>query len=112
METLDQYNSAATIQRLSSKLKIKELTWTSPSKIEAFSKIRELFNSGKIELYSHPKANQQIKNLTVTYRSSGLWSVSGGTGAGIDITSFLLSGEISIKVSSSDRVTAVLFYPS
>jgi hypothetical protein len=89
---LDQYNSAATIQRLSSKLKIKELTWTSPSKTEAFSKLRELFNSGKIELYPHPKANQQIKNLTVTYRTSGLWSVSGGVGSAVDDYPSALAG--------------------
>ncbi len=63
------------------------LKWLMPeySKTEAFSKLRELFNAGNIELYPHPKANQQIKNLTVTYRASGQWSVSGGTGAGIAI---------------------------
>lgn len=91
---LDQYNSAATIQRLSHKLKIREQTWSSPSKTEAFSKLRELFNSGKIELYPHEKANQQIKNLTVTYRSSGAWSVSGGTGGSLDDYPAALAGAV------------------
>jgi len=81
---LDQYNSQSTIQRLTGKVPISELTWTAPSKTTAFSKLRELFNSGKIELYPHFKANQQIKNLTVRYRSNGTWDVSGGTGAGVD----------------------------
>lgn len=104
---LDQYNSASTIQRLSSKLKIKELTWTNPSKTEAFSKLRELFNSGKIELYPHAKANQQIKNLTISYRSSGLWSVSGGTGAAVDDYSLVLGAVTLIASSKSAPIARV-----
>jgi hypothetical protein len=91
---LDQYNSSATVQRLTGRLKIRELTWTAPTKTEAFSKLRELFNSGKIELYPHPRANQQIKNLTVTYRPSGQWSVSGGTGAAVDDYPSSLAGTV------------------
>jgi hypothetical protein len=96
---LDQYNSAATIQRLSGRLKIYELTWTAPSKTEAFSKFRELFNAGNIELYPHPKANQQIKNLSVIYsiyRASGQWSVTGGSGAGVDDFPSALAGAVLI----------------
>ena len=93
---LDQYNSAGTIQRLSSRLKIYELTWTVPSKTEAFSKFRELFNGGNIELYPHPKANQQIRNLSVIYRASGQWSVAGGSGAGVDDFPSALAGAVLI----------------
>jgi len=91
---LDQYNSSATIQRLSGRLKIRELTWTAPTKTEAYSRFRELFNAGNIELYPHPKANQQIKNLTVTYRSSGQWSVSGGSGTAVDDYPSALAGVV------------------
>ena len=91
---LDQYNSAATIQRLSGRLKICELTWTAPSKTEAFSKFRELFNAGNMELYPHPKANQQIRNLSVIYRASGQWTVTGGTGAGVDDFPSALAGAV------------------
>ncbi len=91
---LDQYNSSSTIQRLVGKLKIREQTWTAPTKTEAFSKLRELFNAGNIELYLHHKANQQIKNLTVTYRASGQWSVSGGSGAAVDDYPFALAGVV------------------
>jgi hypothetical protein len=73
---LDQYNSSATIQKLSNRLNISEISWSSSSKTEAYSKVRELFNSGNIELYLHQKSIQQLKNLTVVYRSSGQWSVS------------------------------------
>ncbi len=92
----DQYNSQSTIQRLTGRLKIRELTWTAPTKTEAFSKLRELFNAGNIELYPHPKANQQIKNLTVTYRASGQWGVSGGTGAAVDDYPSALAGAVLI----------------
>jgi hypothetical protein len=81
---LDQYNSASTIQRLNSKLKIRELTWTVPSKTEAYSRLRELFNAGNIELYPHPKVISQLKNLIVQYRTNGTWNVTGGSGAGVD----------------------------
>ena len=92
---LDQYNSQATIQRLRAKLPIEELVWTVPSKIQAFSKLRELFNGGTIELYPHAKSIQQLKNLVVTYRASGQWSVSGGSGAGVDdFTSALAGGAL------------------
>lgn len=91
---LDQYNSSSTIQRLSGKLKIRELTWTAPSKTEAYSKLRELANAGNLELYPHPKAIQQIKNLTVKYRSNGTWDVSGGTGAAVDDYPSALAGAV------------------
>jgi hypothetical protein len=91
---LDQYNSSSTIQRLSGKVKIKELTWTAPSKTEAYSKLRELANAGNLELYPHPKAIQQIKNLTVKYRPNGTWDVSGGTGAAVDDYPSALAGAV------------------
>ncbi|HEY9779486.1 MAG TPA: hypothetical protein V6D09_05035 [Leptolyngbyaceae cyanobacterium] len=90
----DQYNSAATIQRLSGQLKIKELTWSAPSKTEAYSKLRELVNAGNFELYSHPKAIAQLKNLTVKYRANGTWDVSGGTGAAVDDYAAALAGAV------------------
>lgn len=89
---LDQYNSASTIQRLTGRLNIHELTWTSSSKTEAYSGLRDLFNSGKIELYPHPVANQQLRSLSVIYRSSGQWSVTGGSGVGVDDYPSALAG--------------------
>ena len=91
---LDQYNSSSTIQRLSGKVKIRELTWTAPSKTEAYSKLRELANAGNLELYPHSKAIQQIKNLTVKYRPNGTWDVSGGTGAAVDDYPSALAGAV------------------
>lgn len=93
---LDQYNSQSTIQRLMGKLLIEELTWTAPTKTKAFSKLRELFNAQKIELYPHPKALQQLKNLIVQYRSNGTWNVSGGTGAAVDDYALALAGAVLI----------------
>lgn len=91
---LDQYNSQSTIQRLSGKLYIKELTWTASSKTEAYSKLRELVNAGNLELYPHTKGIQQLKNLTVKYRSGGTWDVSGGTGAAVDDYAAALAGAV------------------
>lgn len=93
---LDQYNSQSTIQRLRGKLPIEELTWTAPSKTQAFSKLRELFNAGKIELYPHPKGIQQLKNLTVQYRANGTWNVTGGTGTAVDDYALALAGAVLI----------------
>lgn len=93
---LDQYNSAATIQRLNGQINIRELTWTSPSKTEAFSKLRELFNAEKIELFPH-KANEQLKNIFVVYRASGQWTVTGGMGAGVDDYASALAGAVLIS---------------
>jgi len=91
---LDQYNSQSTVQRLTGKLRIRELTWTIPSKTEAFSKLRELVNAGNLELYPHPKAIQQLKNLVVAYRPNGAWNVSGGAGAGVDDYCSALAGAV------------------
>jgi len=91
---LDQYNSQASIQRLTGKLRIRELTWTLPSKTQAFSKLRELVNGGNLELYNHGKAIQQLKNLVVTYRPGGTWHVSGGTGAAVDDYCSALAGAV------------------
>ncbi len=93
---LDQYNSQSTIQRLSGQLKIRELTWSAPSKTEAYSKLRELANGGNLELYPHPKAIGQLKNLTVRYRANGTWDVTGGTGASVDDFAAALAGAVLI----------------
>ncbi len=91
---LDQYNSQSTIQRLSGQLKIRELTWSAPSKTEAYAKLRELANAGNLELYPHPKAIGQLKNLTVRYRANGTWDVTGGTGASVDDFAAALAGAV------------------
>lgn len=89
---LDQYQSQGSIQRLSNKMPIEELTWTVKTKTQAFSQLRELFISGNISLYSHEKAIAQLKGLTVTYKSGGTWSVSGGTGSAVDDYPMALAG--------------------
>lgn len=91
---LDQFNSQSTIQKLGSMMPIKELTWTAKSKTQAFTKLRELFVGGTISLYRHEKAIAQLKNLIVTYRSGGTWSVSGGTGAAVDDYAMALAGAV------------------
>jgi hypothetical protein len=58
--------------------------------------LRELFSGGNIELYPHPKANQQIRNLSVIYRASGQWTVTGGAGAGVDDFPSALAGAVLI----------------
>jgi hypothetical protein len=91
---MDQYNSAGTIQALAGEFPIEELTWTVGSKIKAFSKMRELFNAGLINIYNHEKALNEIKNLTVVYKSGGQWSVSGGKQTGIDDHAFAMAAAI------------------
>lgn len=83
---LDQFQSAATIQRLSKILgnKIEELTWTQKSKMEGYGYLKELFNTNRLFLYRHEKAISQLKNLQVFYNKSGSWSISGGTGIKVD----------------------------
>lgn len=100
---LDQYNSQSTIQRLSGKLRITELTWTASSKTEAYSKLRELVNAGNLGLYPHAKGIQQLKNLTVTYRAGGTWMVSGGTGASVDDFASALAGAVLIARCAMPR---------
>lgn len=109
---LDQYNSQSTVQRLRGKMPIEELTWTAPSKTQAFSKLRELFNAGNIELYPHPKGIQQLKNLTVQYRANGTWNVTGGTGAAVDDYALALAGAVLIarqKVVTRQHISAVSY---
>lgn len=89
---LDQYNSVGTIQRLKGKLPISELTWTSQSKTAAYSGLRELVNGGNLDLYPHNKVIQELKGLTVRYRSNGTWDVSGGSGAAVDDFASALAG--------------------
>lgn len=91
---MDQYNSAGTIQNLSGEYPIEELTWTISSKVKAFSKMRELFNGGLVQLYNHEKAINEIKNLTVVYRAGGQWTVTGGKQTGIDDHAFALAAAI------------------
>jgi len=91
---LDQFNSSGTIQSMSKDFPIAELAWSVSTKMKAFSKMKELFNAGLIELYPHDKAVKQLKNLSVIYRSSGQWAVTGGKEVGIDDYAFALAGAI------------------
>ncbi len=100
---MDQFNSAGTIQSLASDLPITELTWTVSSKMKAFSKMRELFNAGQINVYRHEKAIMQLKNLTVVYKPSGQWSVTGGKATGIDDLAFAMAGAI-LAASKDDDI--------
>lgn len=91
---LDQFNSSATIQSLSKDFPIAELTWSVSTKMKAFSKMKELFNAGLVEMYPHKKAVSQLKNLSVLYRASGQWAVTGGKETGVDDYAFALAGAI------------------
>jgi hypothetical protein len=99
---LDQFNSSGTIQSMSKDFPIAELAWSVSTKMKAFSKMKELFNAGLIELYPHEKAVKQLKNLSVIYRSSGQWSVTGGKESGIDDYAFALAGAILEASKDSD----------
>ena len=100
---LDQYNSSATIQSLSADYPIEELTWSVTTKQKAFGKMKELFNSGLIELYNHEKAVRQLKNLGVVYKASGQWSITGGKESGVDDHAFALAGAI-LQASKEDDI--------
>ena len=102
---LDQYNSAATIQRLESKINIRELTWTVPSKTAAFSKLRQHFTSGRIEIPNHPKLVSQLKNMTVRYTKNGGWVVSGGAGAAVDDYVFALAGALFVAEDPDEDIS-------
>lgn len=91
---LDQFNSSASIQNLAKDFPISELAWSVSTKMKAFSKLKELMNAGLIELYPHKKAIWQLKNLSVIYRNSGQWSVTGGKETGIDDYAFALAGAV------------------
>jgi hypothetical protein len=52
---------------------ISELAWSVSTKMKAFSKMKELFNAGLIELYPHDKAVKQLKNLSVILQEQ--WSM-------------------------------------
>jgi hypothetical protein len=58
---LDQFNSSATIQSLSGDFPIRELTWSVSTKMKAFSKMKELFNAGLVDIYPHDRAIRQVK---------------------------------------------------
>ena len=100
--TLDQFNSSALIQSLSKDYPISELTWSVSTKMKAFSKLKELFNAGLVELYPHKKAIWQLKNLGVVYRNSGQWSVTGGKEVGVDDYAFALAGAVLEASKDSD----------
>jgi hypothetical protein len=91
---LDQYNSAGTIQSMAKNFPVAELTWSVSTKMRAFGKMKELFNAGLIELPNHKEAIKQLKNLSVIYRSSGQWSVTGGKESSIDDLAFALAAAI------------------
>ncbi len=100
---LDQYNSASTIQSLSQSFPISELTWSVSTKMKAFGKLKELLNSGLIELPSHKKAISQLKNLGVIYRASGQWTVTGGKESSIDDYCFCLAAAI-LQATKEDTI--------
>lgn len=107
---LDQYNSASTIQSLSKSFPISELTWSVSTKMKAFGKMKELFNSGLIELPNHKEAIKQLKNLGVIYRQSGQWSVTGGKESSIDDYCFALAAAIleATKEDSIDWINSLI----
>jgi phage terminase large subunit-like protein len=98
---LDQYNSSATIQSLAADFPIEELTWSVSSKMKAFSKMKELFNAGLVDIYNHEKAIKQLKNLSVVYKASGQWSISGGKEVGVDDYAFALAAAM-LQASKDD----------
>lgn len=100
---LDQYNSASTIQSLSKSFPISELTWSVSTKMKAFGKLKELLNSGLIELPNHRKAISQLKNLGVIYRASGQWTVTGGKESSIDDYCFCLAAAI-LQATKEDSI--------
>ena len=100
---LDQYNSASTIQSLSKSFPIAELTWSVSTKMRAFGKLKELLNSGLIELPYHKEAIKQLKNLGVIYRQSGQWSVTGGKDSSIDDYCFALAAAI-LEATKEDSI--------
>jgi hypothetical protein len=81
---MDQYASMASIQALQDHLDIVEFNWSQQTKTKAYSKMREMFNAGEIELPPNEKGIQQLKNLTVMFRPSGQWVVTGGDKAAVD----------------------------
>lgn len=99
---LDQFNSASTIQTLAEGFPISELTWSVSTKMKAFSKMRQLFNAGLISLYPHEVAIKQIKNLSVVYRQSGQWTVTGGKEANVDDFPFALAAAIMVASEGDD----------
>ena len=98
---LDQFNSSATIQSLSGDFPIRELTWSVSTKMKAFSKMKELFNAGLVDIYPHERAIRQLKNLNVLYRQSGQWSVTGGKEVGVDDFCFALAAAM-LEASKED----------
>ena len=100
---LDQYNSSGTIQALSADFPIEELTWSVSTKMKAFSKMKELFNSGLVDLYWHEKAVKQLKNLGVVYKASGQWSITGGKESGVDDFAFALAAAV-LQASKEDDI--------
>jgi phage terminase large subunit-like protein len=81
---MDQYSSMASIQVLQDHLDIIEFSWSQQTKTKAYSKMREMFNADEIVLPPNEKAIKQLKNLTVMFRPSGQWVVTGGDKAAVD----------------------------
>lgn len=100
---LDQFNSSAIIQDLSKDYPIAELAWSVSTKMKAFSKTKELFNAGLVEIYDHKKLIWQLKNLSVIYRASGQWNVTGGKESGVDDYCFALAAAI-FEASKDDDI--------
>jgi hypothetical protein len=69
--------------------------------MKAFSKMKELFNAGLVDIYNHEKAIKQLKNLSVIYKASGQWSISGGKEVGVDDYAFALAAAM-LQASKDD----------
>lgn len=92
---LDQFNSQSTIQKLRNlQLPIEEITWGQSNKTQAYTRLKELFNSNNIELPNHEKAIKQLKNLSVKYTANQNWQVTGGAKAGVDDYCSALAGAV------------------
>ena len=54
-------------------------------------------------MYPHKKAISQLKNLSIIYRQSGQWAVTGGKESGIDDYAFALAGAV-LEASKDDTI--------
>jgi len=101
---MDQYSSMASIQVLQDHLDIIEFSWSQQTKTKAYSKMREMFNADEIVLPPVEKAIGQLKNLTVMFRPSGQWVVTGGDKAAVDDYCAAMAGGILVSESPEQAI--------
>ncbi len=63
-------------------------------KMEAYAKVRDLFNSGQIEIPNHAASIKQLRNLQVVRSPNGNWNVTGGNGSAVDDYASALAGAV------------------